>query len=168
MSKLVLFLLCLFDISRSTTGWTVSPIVASPSNLRPSTATITRYQSNTDSNEDDMVFSSPQERSEAQRQQEMIFEDLSLKGAKQIAQMEIPERAKRAMLAEAVEDRIFELTEFLESLVDEQGMIAEEDRPRAVDVAKQTKNLQLQYNDLVSGNPSTILDALNAIGSKKD
>ena len=54
-------------------------------------------------------------------------------------------------------------SEFLEGFVDEKGMIAEEDREKAVEIAKQTKALQLQYNELVSGGPSTILDSLNSM-----
>jgi hypothetical protein len=105
-----------------------------------------------------------EEKSENQRQQEMIFEKMSLKGAGAIASMSIPERAKRAMLAETTEDQIFELTETLESLVDENGMIAEDKREQAVEIAKCTKALQIQYNDLVSGNKSSLLDALDAMG----
>eukprot|EP00980_Cylindrotheca_fusiformis_P002119 scaffold473_cov132-Cylindrotheca_fusiformis.AAC.24 len=89
---------------------------------------------------------------------------MSIKGAKAIARMEITERAKRAMLAEAVEDQIFDLTERLEGFVDEDGKIKEESREKAVDIAKATKSLQSQYNDIVSGQQSSILDALNAMG----
>ena len=102
----------------------------------------------------------PEEPSDAQKQQELMFESMSLQGADVIAKMEVPERAKRAMLAEAVEDRIFELTETLEGLVDENGMISEQDREKAVEIARQTKALQIQYNELVSGGPSAILDTL--------
>lgn len=103
------------------------------------------------------------ERSEAQRYQEMIFEDMSSKGANVIAKMDIPERTKRALLAETIEDRIFELTEILEGIVnDNNGTIPEADRERATDIAKQTKQLQIQYNNLVSGKPSSILDALKS------
>lgn len=90
---------------------------------------------------------------------------MSLKGAKEIAKMEIQERTKRAMLAEVIEDRIFELTEVLEGFVDESGTVREEDREKAVEVALQTKQLQIQYNELVSGKQSAILDSLNSIDS---
>lgn len=104
-----------------------------------------------------------QEKSETQRQQDTILENMSVKGAKAIAGMEVPERAKRAILAEAVEDQIFELNEKLDGFVDENGMIAEESREKAVEIAKATKSLQIQYNDLVTGQKSPILDALNAM-----
>lgn len=109
-------------------------------------------------------MSFPQEPSETQRQQEMILEKMALQGADRIKAMDIPERAKRAMLAEALEDQIFDLTEQLEGFVDENGMIT--DREKAVEIAKSTKSLQIQYNELVSGKPSAILDALNAMGKE--
>lgn len=105
-----------------------------------------------------------EEKSETQRQQEMLLEKMSIKGAKAIAKMEVPERAKRAMLAEAVEDQIFDLTEKLEGFVDENGIITEDNREKAMEIAKATKSLQVQYNNLVSGQQSSILDALNAMG----
>lgn len=107
----------------------------------------------------------PQEKSEAKRQQEMMLEEMSLKGAEKIAAMGIPERAKRAMLAEAVEDRIFELTEVLETLVEEDGSVAEQNRERVVEIARDVKQFQQQYSDLVNGNRSAILDALSSDGS---
>lgn len=116
----------------------------------------------------DMSFPDPNEKSGAQKEQEMMFESMSLKGADVIAKMEVPERAKRAMLAEAVEDRIFELTEKLEGFIDENGMIPEQDREKAVEIAKQTKGLQAQYNELVSGGPSAILDSLSSIKSSSE
>ena len=111
---------------------------------------------------DDLSF--PQEPSETQRQQEMILEKMALQGADRVKAMNIPERAKRAMLAEALEDQIFELTEQLEGFVDEEGKIT--DREKAVEIASTTKSLQIQYNDLVSGKPSAILDALSTMGSE--
>lgn len=106
----------------------------------------------------------PQQSSEARREQEMIMEELSLKGADRIAKMGIPERAKRAMLAEAVEDRIFELTDSLEDMVEDDGSVALENREKAVELASQTKNLQQQYDDLVTGKPSSVLTALETMG----
>ena len=73
---------------------------------------------------------------------------------------DIPERAKRAMLAEAVEDRIFELSEKLEELFDAEGRLPEANRDKAVEIAQQTKSMQLQYDELVSGGPSSILNSL--------
>lgn len=89
---------------------------------------------------------------------------MALQGADRVKAMNIPERAKRAMLTEALEDQIFELTEQLEGFVDEEGKIT--DREKAVEIASTTKSLQIQYNDLVSGKPSAILDALSTMGSE--
>ena len=65
------------------------------------------------------------------------------------------------MLAEAVEDRIFELVDQLEELVkknDGLDNLSDEIREEAVLMAKQTKALQVQYDDLVAGRPSNLLD----------
>lgn len=86
---------------------------------------------------------------------------MSLKGADRIREMDVPERAKRALLAETVEDRIFELTEVLEGFVDDNGMIPEENREKAVEIAQEAKSLKIQYNNLVTGQPSTILSTLD-------
>ena len=67
----------------------------------------------------------------------------------------------QAMLAEAVEDRIFELVDQLDELVkrnDGLDNLSDEIREEAVLMAKQTKDLQVQYDDLVAGRPSNILD----------
>ena len=106
------------------------------------------------SNDNDHLLN--QQNSAAQREQEIILEDLSLKGADKITKMDISERAKRAMLAEAVEDRIFELTEVIESTLDEDGSIK-----------RHVKELQLTYSDLVNGNPAPILNALASLDSNK-
>lgn len=109
-----------------------------------------------------------QQQTDAQQQQRLILEELSLKGAAKIAKMGIPERAKRAMLAEAVEDRIFELTEVMEALIQEDGTVPEGNRKKAVDLAKQTKKLQEEYKDLVNGSPSSVLIALDSIANGKN
>lgn len=105
-----------------------------------------------------------QEPSDARKEQEMLFEELSLKGADKVAKMDVPERAKRAMLAEVVEDRIFELTDDLDGLVEEDGSVAVDNREKAVEIATQIKKSQQQYSDLVNGKPSSILTALDFMG----
>ena len=108
--------------------------------------------------------------------QEEVLEKLSLSGAERIAAMGIPERAKRAMLAEQVEDRIFELTDVLEKLVQDGAgsgeLVKKSNREKAVQVARETKALQKQYEDLVSGRPSSMLQSLESImgttGSSRD
>ena len=65
------------------------------------------------------------------------------------------------MIAEAVEDRIFDLVDQLDELVkknDGLDNLSDEVREEAVLMAKQTKALQLQYDDLVAGRPSNLLD----------
>ena len=108
------------------------------------------------SNDNDKDHLLNQQNSDARREQEIILEDLSLKGADKITKMDISERAKRAMLAEAVEDRIFELTEVIESMLDEDGSIK-----------RHVKELQLTYSDLVNGNPAPILNALASLESNE-
>ena len=102
------------------------------------------------------------------RTQETIMEQLSLAGADKIAKMDVSERAKRAMLAEAIEDRIFDLTDVLESLFDEHGYLPERNREKSVQIARQTKALQIQYEELVSGNPSTVLNSFEHMMDKLD
>jgi len=100
----------------------------------------------------------------------MLMETLSRRGAAKIAKIDIRERAKRAMLAEAVEDQIFDNTETLEAMLEKDGsLMAEANREEAVEIAKQTKLLQVQYNELVSGNASSVLNALEAaMGNGRD
>ena len=111
----------------------------------------------------------PFQQSDAQRNLERLMEQLSLEGAERIAAMTVPERAKRAMLAEAIEDRIFALTESLEGLFAGDGTLPEQNREKAVEIAKQIKGLQIQYEELVSGKPSTVLRSLESVmGPNKD
>mmetsp|Transcript_14758 Transcript_14758/g.22772 ORF Transcript_14758/g.22772 Transcript_14758/m.22772 type:complete len:153 (-) Transcript_14758:576-1034(-) len=112
-----------------------------------------------------LLSSMPEEagqQSPAKKNQENIMEMASLAGAEKIAKLDIQERTKRAMLAESVEDRIFELVDELEGLVKENNGILEGDaREEAVELAKQTKALQIQYDDLVNGRPSSLLELGN-------
>ena len=158
LPSLLPFLLWLGFMSGSATAWAPSSLTTTTTKMKPQHKTIsttgTLYAKNEDDveDEDDDTPSNQfpnvgtgDERSEAQRHQEMIFEDMSARGADVIAKMDIPERAKRAMLAEKIEDRIFELTEILEKMVNENdGTIAKNDREKATDLAMQTKQLQLQ------------------------
>jgi hypothetical protein len=103
------------------------------------------------------------------RGQEMKMEMSSLTGAKAIAKLNINERTKRAMLAEAVEDRIFEITEEIELLVTRnEGILEGDQREEAVELAKQTKALQEQYDDLVNGRPSFLLLAEDDSNSEEE
>ena len=98
----------------------------------------------------------------ATESQEMLLEELSRIGAERIASMSIAERTKRAMLAEAVEDEIFRATEKLESLLSADGTLPETHRELATELAAKTKALQVQYNELVSGTSSSVLNALES------
>ncbi len=92
------------------------------------------------------------------------MENSSSQGVKSIAAMDLQERTKRAMLAEAVDDRIFELGDELELLIKRNGghesfsEYPDDVREEALEMAKQTKALQVQYDDLVNGRPSVLLD----------
>lgn len=58
-------------------------------------------------------------------------------------------------------DRIFDLADELEQLVKENGGVenlSDDVKEEAVALAKQTKSLQIQYDDLVNGRPSQLLD----------
>ena len=109
------------------------------------------------------------------RTQEMLMEQLSARGAARIAKLSVRERTKRAMLAEAVEDQIFANTERLENLLEADGTLPPAKRQQAIDLASRTKTLQVQYKELVSGESSSVLNALEAAmgdgrndGEKKD
>mmetsp|Transcript_13570 Transcript_13570/g.18978 ORF Transcript_13570/g.18978 Transcript_13570/m.18978 type:complete len:161 (-) Transcript_13570:93-575(-) len=114
-----------------------------------------------------MIFSSAGDNDidEQQQQQpseaERIMEQASRVGANQIKELSIAERTKRAMMAEAVEDRIFSMYEDLEKLMNEDGTLEVDDREQATDLAKQIKASQEQYETLVSGRPSSMLDQLS-------
>jgi primosomal protein N' len=126
-----------------------------------STCTSLKNSPNNDDNNDEQQ---PQE--SLPKKQERLMEELSSDGADKIAKLDIQERTKRAMLAEQVEDRIFELSEQLEELFDENKLLPESNREQALELAQQTKSLQLQYQELVSGKPSTILEALTESATK--
>jgi len=120
-------------------------------------------QPNNDAGEEDL------QKPTATRSQDMLMETLSRRGAAKIAKIDIRERAKRAMLAEAVEDQIFDNTETLEAMLEKDGSLAEANRQQAVEIAQQTKLLQVQYNELVSGNASSVLNAMEAaMGNRRD
>lgn len=61
-------------------------------------------------------------------------------------------------------DRIFEYTEQLEQLIETNNGIenlSREAKSEAQEIAKQTRALQIQYDDLVNGRPSLLLDLEN-------
>jgi hypothetical protein len=96
------------------------------------------------------------------RGQEKRMEMSSIAGAKAISKLNINERTKRAMLAEAVEDRIFEIMDELEDVINRNdGVLEGDEKEEAVELARQTKALQVQYDDIVNGRPSHLLNLGN-------
>jgi hypothetical protein len=98
--------------------------------------------------------------------QEARLEQLAKIGAARVAKMDIPERAKRAMLAEAIEDSIFQYEIELEELIGESGIIPTDPqlREQCQSIAMQIKASQDQYEALVSGLPSPLLNTLDSLG----
>ena len=104
---------------------------------------------------------------ESQEQQqdpvEAFMEEASRKGADKVKEMSIEERTKRAMLAEAVEDRVFQMYDDLEGLLKDGVPATEDDREEISNIAKQIKASQLQYENLVSGKPSEMLGTMDGL-----
>ncbi len=133
----------------------------------------TRAYSSTFASMDTALFSN-QEEGASEEQSEGQFnwvEEWAMEGKDAVALMKTSERTQRAMLAQMTEDRIFEITKVLDTLVDQTtGEIAEADIPKAKELALQTRNLQKEYKDLVTGAPSTMLEtlaSLNVSGEEK-
>lgn len=109
----------------------------------------------------------PNEDEKPQLSQEAMMEEIAKKGAARVAKMDIPERAKRAMLAESLEDSIFQYEIELEEIIGESGIIPTDPvlLEKCKSIALQIKGAQNQYETLVSGLPSALLDTLDNIGS---
>lgn len=83
--------------------------------------------------------------------------------------MSIEERTKRAMLAEAVEDRMVLLYDDLEELLGEDGLPSSVENRAEVEVlAREIKSLRGEYQTLVSGGPSPMLDSIDGTASDQD
>jgi hypothetical protein len=108
----------------------------------------------------------------SRRRQEKSMERISQIGADKIATLSIPERTKRAMLAEAIEDEMFVATEQLEDLYqgsDDNNALSDQNRGTARELTQRIASLQSQYNELVSGRSSSVLNVLeSAIGDEPD
>ena len=90
------------------------------------------------------------------------LEEWALEGARKIKTLGIQERTQRVMLAQMTEDRIYEIGNILESLIDEDTQeISAENIPKAKELAQQTRVLQKEYKDLVTGEPSTLIDTIS-------
>ena len=99
---------------------------------------------------------------------EKDFEKMSKDGADAIASLSLDERTQRAMMAEAIEDRIFAISDELDSMIGANGMIAENLRQDAVHLARESSTLKKQYSDLVSGKPSGVLSSISSMFSEKN
>lgn len=96
------------------------------------------------------------------RQHEKILESYSKEGADLISQLSTIERTKRALLAEKVEDQIFANAEQLHTLAQQQQESDAKDATfqKTVEIVSQTRVLQAQYRELVSGESSSVLNAM--------
>ena len=107
------------------------------------------------------------------KKQVEFLEQASLKGAEKIRGMSIEERTRRAMFAEAAEDRMNALIIELESLLGDDGLPSKvEDRDEVVHIVRQIKSCKEQYNKLVAGEDSSTLNMLsiesNSFDSSED
>jgi hypothetical protein len=99
--------------------------------------------------------------------QEAFLEASAQDGASTVRRMSVEERTKRAMLAEAAEDRMVQLSDDLDELLGEDGLPKKvEYRDEVITVAKQIQASQDQYRALVNGESSPLLDALNGNGEQ--
>ena len=81
-----------------------------------------------------------------------FLEEASRSGYEKVKAMSIEERTRRAMLAEAAEDRVIMLSDELDLLLGDDGMPSkEEHREEVAILAKQIKASREQYERLVSG-----------------
>lgn len=99
---------------------------------------------------------------------EAFMEDASARGADKVRAMSIEERTRRAMLAEAVEDRIFSMYDDLEGLLKDGVPANDEDRDEIKSLAQQIKASQSQYENLVSGEPSAMLELGSEATAKRN
>eukprot|EP00535_Pseudo-nitzschia_heimii_P000932 CAMPEP_0197186720 /NCGR_PEP_ID=MMETSP1423-20130617/14456_1 /TAXON_ID=476441 /ORGANISM="Pseudo-nitzschia heimii, Strain UNC1101" /LENGTH=180 /DNA_ID=CAMNT_0042638111 /DNA_START=97 /DNA_END=639 /DNA_ORIENTATION=- len=147
------------------TGFTVGPAIIQSSTI-PTTSTILSSK-NADGecqNEEEDTNTGEDEKGEFN-----WLEEWALEGKDAVSLMKTEERTKRVMLAQMTEDRIYEITKLLDTMVDEAtGEIAEGNIPKAKELAMQTRNLQKEYKDLVTGAPSTMLQTLSNLKLPED
>jgi len=95
-----------------------------------------------------------------------FFEEAAKQGAKKVADMSVQERTKRAMLAEAVEDRMVLLYDDLEELLGVDGLPSSAENRDEVEVlAREIKSLRQEYQVLVTGGQSPMLDSIDGTAS---
>eukprot|EP00559_Dactyliosolen_fragilissimus_P004214 CAMPEP_0184866282 /NCGR_PEP_ID=MMETSP0580-20130426/21692_1 /TAXON_ID=1118495 /ORGANISM="Dactyliosolen fragilissimus" /LENGTH=136 /DNA_ID=CAMNT_0027365893 /DNA_START=172 /DNA_END=582 /DNA_ORIENTATION=+ len=133
------------------------PVQSSHKTINPSS---TRWKSKRSSEDEEEKCPS----SQANGNHESFLEAESKRGADKIRQLSVEERTKRAMLAEAVEDRMDTMIEDLELLLGENGMPkSEENRDEVEALARQIKASREQYRGLVNGEPSSLIDGFNGL-----
>lgn len=168
MKGLLLLLVAAAMQLASTVSGFVSPAQGSRIQQSPRTSRIRWLQ---ESNSADNNDTPPQQQQQRADPVETFMEEASLKGADKVKEMSISERTKRAMLAEAVEDRIFSLYDELEELMQQQDEPTNDDEERRDDIrslAKQIKASQTYYENLVSGEPSEMMDMMQSSESNSD
>jgi len=90
------------------------------------------------------------------------LEEWALEGAEKIGLLGIQERTQRVMLAQMAEDQIYENSKILETFVDQKtGEIEQKNKETARELANMNRNLQKEYRNLVSGEPSALLSAIS-------
>ncbi len=105
-------------------------------------------------------------KSRISKESENFLEQSSQNGYDKIKQMSIEERTRRAMLAEAAEDRIVMLSDELDKLLGDDGMpLTVEDREEVTFLATQIKASREQYQTLVNGGESSSLEMFNMSSS---
>lgn len=102
--------------------------------------------------------SSENEKGPVGKQTDHFLEQNAIDGANKIRSLSIEERTRRAMLAEAAEDRMITLSDELDSLLGDDGMPIKENREEAVNLATEIKAQQEQYRQLVMGEQNNLLD----------
>lgn len=114
--------------------------------------------------------SSSEDGSEKKRiSHEQFLEESSREGYQEVKSMSIEERARRAMLAEAAEDRVVLLSDKLELLLGEDGMPKTvEDREEVAILAAEIKSSMQEYENLVNGKDCPALDMFNLESSSSE
>lgn len=105
-----------------------------------------------------LYSSSENEKGPVGKQTDHFLEQKAIDGANKIRSLSIEERTRRAMLAEAAEDRMITLSDELDSLLGDDGMPIKENREEAVNLATEIKAQQEQYRQLVMGEQNNLLD----------
>jgi hypothetical protein len=139
-----------------------SSVVSTSSSHRRLSRLRANDHDNDSNNDDDKTPKEAEKQDTSTNNNNNWLEEWALEGAQKVAQLNIEERTQRALLAEMAEDKIYELSIELEKLIDEDtGEIL--DLVQAKEIARQTRSLQIQYRELVTGGPSSMLQAIESL-----